>query len=311
MLKTYRLRDRQLIETNGGTWGANLILMSNPTTQEREHVCAQLNLEPITFDYANSAEEVSRFHRLYSDRMPDAYLLVVYDFIATRKTIEDQLSPAIMIFNQHQLLVCTADWSSAREVISHHLDESDQPLQLVNHLVNYWQDHLMDGLRAYKPEIDRLDQAANATIENQELRELTDLTRQLVFFEHTMDDQSSALMAFTNSLQANRLDSTEVQTMQTKQRRLNKMIHICRDLLESISGLFLGMMDNNLNHLMKFLDSAGLIIAIGALVTGLMGMNVGGIPWKNDVYGFWIIFAVIILALLVAIHYLKNKDYSK
>lgn len=310
MLKTFRLVEGQL-QDNDDLQTAQLILLSNPTEQERQEICTALDLEAVTFDYANSPEEVSRFHRLYSDKMHDAYLLVVYDFIANRPTIEEQLAPAIVIFNSSQLLVCTTDWLSTLQVVKDHVGVVNKPVQIVNYLVNFWQDHLMEGLRSYKPEIDRLDQAANATIENKELRELTDLTRQLVFVEHTMDDQSSALVAFTNSLQANRLDSTDVQAMQTKQRRLNKMIHIFRDLLESISGLFLGMMDNNLNHLMKFLDSAGLIIAIGALVTGLMGMNVGGIPWKNDVYGFWLIFGVVIIALLVAIHYLKNKDYSK
>lgn len=311
MLTSYKVQAGHLEAMGDNVAAAPLILISNPTVKEQELVCRELGLEAVTFDYANSPEEVSRFHRLYSSRMHDAYLLVVYDFNAEKETIETQLAPAIVIFNQQQLLVCTADVEAALKVITKHLEDAEKPVQMVNHLVNYWQDQLMAGLRAYKPEIDRLDQAANATIENKELRALTDLTRQLVFFEHTMDDQSSALMAFTNSLTADHLENTEVQTMQTKQRRLNKMIHIFRDLLESISGLFLGMMDNNLNHLMKFLDSAGLIIAIGALVTGLMGMNVGGIPWKNSVYGFWIIFIVIIIALLVAIRYLRNKDYSK
>lgn len=311
MLTSYKVQAGHLEAMGNNVGAAPLILISNPTVKEQELVCRELGLEAVTFDYANSPEEVSRFHRIYSSRMHDAYLLVVYDFNAEEETIEAQLAPAIVIFNQQQLLVCTADVEAALKVITKHLEDAEKPVQMVNHLVNYWQDQLMAGLRAYKPEIDRLDRAANATIENKELRALTDLTRQLVFFEHTMDDQSSALMAFTNSLTADHLENTEVQTMQTKQRRLNKMIHIFRDLLESISGLFLGMMDNNLNHLMKFLDSAGLIIAIGALVTGLMGMNVGGIPWKNSVYGFWIIFIVIIIALMVAIRYLRNKDYSK
>ena len=41
------------------------------------------------------------------------------------------------------------------------------------------------------------------------------------------------------------------------------------------------MMDSNLNNLMKFLDSSGLVIAVAALVTGFMGMNVGGLPLER------------------------------
>lgn len=88
------------------------------------------------------------------------------------------------------------------------------------------------------------------------------------------------------------------------------MIHVYRDLLESISGLFTAMMDNNLNHLMKYLDSAALVIAIPALISGLYGMNVGGLPWKSSQYGFWLVLGLAtVLTIMVAIM-LKRKRYS-
>lgn len=40
------------------------------------------------------------------------------------------------------------------------------------------------------------------------------------------------------------------------------------------------MMDNNLNHIMKYLDSAALIISVPALFAGIWGMNTGGLPGK-------------------------------
>lgn len=138
----------------------------------------------------------------------------------------------------------------------------------------------MNALLKYKPEIDKLDRGARKTIENDELRRLTNLIRKLVFFEHTMNDQNDTLAAFLESPAVEDIDRQVILDTQTKQRRLNKAIHIFRDLLESISGLFTAMMDNNLNHLMKFLDSAALVIAIPALVTGFMGMNVGGLPGR-------------------------------
>ncbi len=67
------------------------------------------------------------------------------------------------------------------------------------------------------------------------------------------------------------------------------------------------MMDNNLNHLMKYLDSAGLVIA---LVTGFMGMNVGGLPWKTSTSGFALTCVIaILLAVITGIH-LKRKEYT-
>lgn len=69
-------------------------------------------------------------------------------------------------------------------------------------------------------------------------------------------------------------------------------------------------MDNNLNHLMKYLDSAGLVIAVIALVTGFMGMNVGGLPWKASTNGF-ILTCIVALILATATGiYLKCKSFN-
>ena len=43
------------------------------------------------------------------------------------------------------------------------------------------------------------------------------------------------------------------------------------------------MMDSHLNHLMKYLDSAALVIAVPALISGIWGMNVGGLTGKGYV----------------------------
>ena len=169
----------------------------------------------------------------------------------------------------------------------------------------------MRTLIGYKKQIDELDNAARQGFNNKRLRELTTLTRKLVFFEHTMNDQASTIASFVKSKFCQQVSTETCQELAVQQRRLTKTIHIFRDLLESISSLFTAMMDSNLNSLMKFLDSAGLVIAVAALVTGFMGMNVGGLPWKDDFYGFWIILAVaLILSLLVA-YILRRKQYIK
>ena len=75
----------------------------------------------------------------------------------------------------------------------------------------------------------------------------------------------------------------------TKQAQLTKMIHVYTDLLNSISGLFTAMIDSHLNHLMKYLNSVALIIAIPTLISGIWGMNIGGLPDRTNKNGFWII----------------------
>ena len=67
----------------------------------------------------------------------------------------------------------------------------------------------------------------------------------------------------------------------------------------------------NLNHLMKFLDSAALVVSVPAMIAGIWGMNTGGLPGEKSNFGFLAVSAgAMFLAILTAI-YLRNKKYSK
>lgn len=309
MLKSYWLTNNQLVPASPLN-AANIILTASPTAAEQKLICTTLDLEPLTFAFCNSPEEVSRFQAIKSTVLPDATLLVLYDFIKHYQTIERQLAPAIIIFNKSRLLICTEDVASCFKELNRLSAITTSLVDFVCHCISHWQNHLLTALLSYKTLIDRLDTTARKTIENHELRMLTTLTRKLVLFEHTMNDQNETLAAFLTSSKLKLVNQDTILNIKIKQRRLTKTIHIYRDLLASISSLFTAMMDNHLNHLMKYLDSAGLIIAVIALVTGFMGMNVGGMPWKTSASGFILTCTIaVILAVITAI-YLKHKKYT-
>src|SRR3712207_7969308 len=49
---------------------------------------------------------------------------------------------------------------------------------------------------------------------------------------------------------------------------------------------FASVISNNLNIVMKFLASITIVMSIPNIFSGFFGMNVGGIPFSNNVYGF-------------------------
>lgn len=195
MLNFYLLADRQLTETSPAA-AASLILTANPTAAEQKVLCQTFDLEPLTFAFCNAPEEVSRFHALNSTVLVDDTLLVLYDFIDRHETIERQLAPVIIIFDRSHLLLCTENAQTYRQELEKVVTTTTAVYDLVFHCIKHCQDNLLAALLSYKPEIDRLDAAARQTIENDELQALTNLTRKLVFFEHTMNDQSETLTSF-------------------------------------------------------------------------------------------------------------------
>ncbi|MBB1079584.1 magnesium transporter CorA family protein [Limosilactobacillus sp. STM2_1] len=308
MINKYTVTSSGIKESNLPLNTVELVLMIQPTATEIKQVCHCFDLSPFSFQYCSSPEEVSRFHHTASDVLENPSILVIYDFIASRHKIESQLSPSLVIFDARHLIICTDSEKTVREI----LQKGANSLSMI--LINYivaCQKVLMATLHGYKQEIDRLDKLARSGFNNQALRDLTTLTRRLVFFEHTMNDQATTIAAFLKDDCCWDFPLEQQLELAVQQRRLTKTIHIFRDLLTSISDLFTAMMDNHLNSLMKFLDSAGLIIAIAALVTGFMGMNVGGLPWKDSFYGFWLTLGIALVLSLIAAFFLRRKQYTK
>ncbi|WP_368269683.1 CorA family divalent cation transporter, partial [Enterococcus faecium] len=128
----------------------------------------------------------------------------------------------------------------------------------------------------------------------------------------TLRDQRKTMNQLWNSETfIKRLDDEQLlYDVHLRQRQTEKMIEIYRDLLESIGDLFNGMMDNNLNHIMKYLDSAALIISVPALFAGIWGMNTGGLPGKSSALGFILVVFGSLIAAAVLGYHLYRKDYT-
>ena len=74
-------------------------------------------------------------------------------------------------------------------------------------------DHINQKLNAVKRKIDYLDSVARETTKTKELKKVTDLTRELVYLKHTLDDQTESLRSFGEYLKKNQLVVTlEIRT---------------------------------------------------------------------------------------------------
>lgn len=69
-------------------------------------------------------------------------------------------------------------------------------------------------------------------------------------------------------------------------------------------------MSNHLNHLMKYLDSAALVISVPSLIAGLWGMNTGGLPGEHTKFGFLMMIIVSLVLALVTWRILRSKKYN-
>lgn len=283
----------------------NLILKDRLTSKEIHELILNWDLDPSIFTHPDSPVEITRFITLDSSKLTNEHLLVTFNLQDINASIEQELVPVFTIIDQNHLFIGTT--ASFKGFNS----KSTDPIDLIFENL-LWQIHnLNQKLNEVKRRIDHLDRAARKTTKTRELTQITDLTRELVYLKHTLNDQTESLQRFEDYLEQTRwVSRARIESLLTEQLRLNKIIDVYTDLLTSISGLFTAMMDSHLNHLMKYLDSAALIIAIPALISGIWGMNIGGLPGKDTEYGFWILVLLSVILTISWGIFLKKKKYN-
>ena len=163
-----------------------------------------------------------------------------------------------------------------------------------------------------KEQLEEIEAQSTETTKNEYLIEIKNIKKEAVILEHTLDTQHQALerlfklAEFTDNL----ADEAMIYNIKTAERQITKLIAIYRDLIEAISGLFTDIMSNHLNHLMKYLDSAALVISVPSLIAGLWGMNTGGLPGEHTKFGFLMMIIVSLVLALVTWRILRSKKYN-
>ncbi len=299
MFQYYKMEDRKISKSSEEDY--NWLVVSGTDPEEQRHLLDKYQLPEDIFMGANDPEEVSRLEYLRNTKFHHPILYTLIDLSeATEDRIEDRLEPVTFIYTKDLLITYVSE-------------QSNRYADIVAYATLMIYTHYIKGLQEMKKQIDDLDQAARKTTENKELFNLADTERDMVYLDHTLRDQNHTVDRLMDRKEfLDRLDNEAlVYDIKLRQKFAMKMVTIYRDLLETIGGLFSDMMDNNLNHLMKYLDSAALVVAVPSLIAGLWGINTGGLPGKDNAIGTIVVFGLAILVGILTAVYLSRKDFSK
>jgi magnesium transporter len=315
MFSYYFVDEKGVVETDEGN--CNWLIVDGSDDKALGELIQKFHLPDDTFTGSTYPEEVSRIEYLTETNLNDPLLIALIDLEKTDGQIEDRLKPVVHIISDGLMITCRDSQHSKSNFIEDLLEAYGPSLISFEKILMYSiltiYNHFVDELKTMKKQIDQLDGAARKTTENEELLKQATLERNIVYIDHTLRDQKSTMEElwedenFTSRLGEGNL----LYDVHLRQRQAQKMIVIYRDLLESIGDLFNSMMDNNLNHLMKYLDSAALILSVPALIAGLWGMNTGGMPGERSGWGFFFVILGAIVTTVLVGWYLSRKDYSK
>lgn len=313
MIHFFHISDNGPVQETDSEKEANWIALHDATDEEIKKSLKTYELPVDLLERIRQEEEISRLEIYQREELGQVQILVLTNLTAKiDKKIEERLEPIMFIFSDSVILTITKEQSNfIPRLLEKHRPSITSYENLTACAILMIYSHYIYELTRIKGIIDSLDKDARQTTKNEALDSLANTERLVIYLDHTLQEINETLSYFfeETTFDEKMTDAKLNYEIKLRQKYAEKLIRLYRDLLENVGGLFSDMMSNNLNHLMKFLDSATLVISIPAMIAGIWGMNTGGLPGKDSSLGFMgVVVGASLFALLTAI-YLKNKKY--
>ena len=143
---------------------------------------------------------------------------------------------------------------------------------------------------------------------NRELIQLLALQKSLVYFSTSLKSNEITLekLLKLEMVQKYEEDKDVLEDVIIETRQAIEMCNIYSDVLSGTMDAFASIISNNQNMVMKYLTSVTIVLSIPTLISGMFGMNVGGVPFSENSSGFLMV-GVIIAAITIVVAIILNK----
>lgn len=168
-------------------------------------------------------------------------------------------------------------------------------------------------LRIIDKKSEQVESKLHKSQKNQELIELLELEKCLVYFTTSLRSNEVVLekLMKTESIRHYPEDEELLEDVIIENKQAIEMANIYSGILNGMMGTFASVISNNLNIAMKTLAVITIVMSIPTIVFSAYGMNVqlSGMPFAESHWGFLIIILISLVISLVAAIILSKKKF--
>ena len=314
MMKIYKTADeqgffREISRIEKGCW-INLVA---PNVQEINTLCNSIGVREDFLRYPLDQEEKARID------VEDDQVLIIADVPIIEsgdKETEGMFSTMplgmIVVKDDYFITVCTKENAILEEFINckiknfYTYKKTRFILQILFKMATYY----LTYLKYINRETDKAENRLQKSMKNQELIKLLSLEKSLVYFTTSLKSNEIVMEKLLrgNYIKMYEEDEDILEDAIVENKQAIEMGTIYRDILSGTMDAYASVISNNLNIVMKFLASITIVLSIPTIVASLWGMNVNGLPFAYNPYGFIIILGIAIAISVGAFVYMKKKD---
>ncbi len=286
--------------------------LTNPTSAEITKVSSLLAVDSDILRNSLDADERSRV-----ELDEGVFSTIVNLPLLDEDGNFDTLPCGLVFSGENFLTICSRDnriLSSFNKNTAKSFDTRERTKFMLSILYKITQFYLR-YLAIINRKTEHIEDALKQTTHNEELFQLMEIQKSLVYFTTALRDNqlvlekilrmtkspaSSKYLAFTED------DTDLLEDVIVENKQAIEMVDMHRSILEGMMDGFASIINNNLNQIMKFLAAITIVLSIPTMLGTFWGMNVG-VPFLNQTVGFGVVIALSLLATLVVILYFRKK----
>lgn len=307
MQKTYLIKNNKIEEIeNLSPQDSEILLFVNPTSEEQKYIVGTLNIDEHTLASAMDPEELPRL-----ENEPDHTALILNrprNYSGKDQLVFRVASMGLFLFKKQLVIVLPEDIPLfIGKRFNNVTSLNDAFLKIIYNAISHYLEHL----RVINMITEEIEDKMTESMDNKYLLNLFSLEKSLVYYASAITANGfvfeklrnfSARIGFSEQSKE-MLDDIIVENTQSQ-----KQAEIYSNILASLMDARASIVNNNLNLLVKKLNTITIWIMVPTFVVSAFSMNVA-IPLSHHPQAFWIIMLLAVLSVWTAVMYWKYKKW--
>ena len=313
MIRIFKSQDEKLLEQSIITpncW----VALTDPTSSELRTISEQFHIELDDLKAPLDEEERSRIV------VEDNYTLILVDIpVIEERNGKDwyvTIPMSIILAEQVIFTVCLADTPILTTFMKGRVRGfyTHMKTRFILQILYKNASLYLQYLRNIDKKSEELERNLQRATKNREILELRELEKSLVYFTTSLRSNEIVLEKLLRNDKVKKYpeDTELLEDVIIENKQAIEMANIYSGILSGTLTAFASVISNNLNIVMKFLATVTIVLSIPTMVASFYGMNVNmaGVPFAADPYGFWdVILSAVLLSIIVAIIFARKNMF--
>lgn len=300
----------EIQEPQEGCW----IALTNPTATEIFEISERFQIEVDDLRAPLDEEERSRIE------VEDTYTLILVDV----PTIEERndkdwygtIPLGVIVTDKMIFTVCLEDTQVLTRFMEGRVRNffTYMKTRFILQILYRNASMYLRYLRIIDKKSEQVEEKLHMSTRNQELIELLELEKSLVYFTTSLRSNEVVLekLLKNDSIKKYPEDTELLEDVIIENKQAMEMANIYSGILSGTMDAFASVISNNLNIVMKVLAIITIVMSIPTIVFSAYGMNVNmeGMPFAGSVWGFLgIILFSVVLSIIAALILSKKRFF--